>query len=248
MSSPLLLLACAAPEPAAGAAPDTAPADPWSALAARAVLHLGFEELAADRAFDDSPSGLEALAWHEDDLPARAIPGPRGQALTFDGVEQFLYVEDTDALDLGATFTLMAWIRADPRDDDPEWPILDKYAFAGAWTGYGAWLDGGQPYAGVYAGVATATECGGARRGVFDDGAWHLYAARFDGVTVTVSVDAEVAARCDWTLAPSRNRDPLEIGTRGGSFFFKGALDELTVVPDALADDEIAALISAPAG
>lgn len=238
----LLLAGCAEPEPAPVPG-DTAADDPWTTLAATAVLHLGFETLTEETAADDSPSGFSALRWGEGDLRDRVVDGPHGAALAFDGVDQFLYLDDAAALD-PEQFSVVAWIRADPRDDDPEWPILDKYAFvAGAWTGYGAWLDGGQPYAGVYAGTSTATECGGARRGVFDDGEWHLYVARFDGVEVEVLVDGARVARCDWTLPPTANADFLEVGTRGGSYFFKGALDEVTLLPYAVTDEAIEALL-----
>jgi hypothetical protein len=234
------LLGCAAPElpPSLDSAED-----PWASVAASARLHLGFDSLTEDAALDDSPSGFTATRWGSGDLRERVVDGPRGPALSFDGVDQFLYVEDDDRLDL-ESFTVVAWIRADSREDAPEWPILDKYALAaGAWTGYGAWLDGGQPFAGVYAGVTTGTECGGARRGVFDDGSWHLFAARFDGATVDVLVDGERAARCDWTLPPTANTDLLEVGTRGGSYFFRGALDEVTLLPYAAEDDVIAGLL-----
>ncbi len=243
----LLLLACVSPDPAGPPAVDTAdplPGDPWPALVAEAVLHLGFDALVApDGVLDDSPSGLAGIAHDEADVARRTVPGPRGDALTFDGLADFVYVADADALDLAGPFTLLAWMRADPRDGVRAWPLVDKYAYVdGAWTGYGAWLDGAQPYAGIYAGVETATECGGPGLGVFDDGRWHLYAAVFDGAALTVTVDADVAATCAWTLPATPNTDWLEVGTRGGSFFFAGALDEVTVLPRALGSDELVSI------
>lgn len=90
-----------------------------------------------------------------------------------------------------------------------------------------------------------ATECGGPALGVFDDGAWHLFAATYDGDAVTVTVDAEVAASCPWTLPATPNADVLEVGTRGGEYFFTGALDDVTVVPRALAIEELGPLLAA---
>lgn len=212
----MLLLACAAP-------PDSAPV-----VDEDVVLHLGFE---GGSLVDDSPNALVAVPWPEDDVVDRIVAGPEGDALSFDGVQQFLYLEDTDSLDLGAAFTLTAWFQATPRETGARaWPIVDKYAYEdGAWTGYAAYLDGAQPYAGVYSGVESATECGGPALGVFDDGEWRAYEAVFDGESLTVSVDGEVAATCPWTLPAAANADYLEIGTRGGEYLFQGALDEITV-------------------
>lgn len=230
-----------------GGTEDAVAPDPWAPLVSEAVLHYGFEALAGpDGVVDDSPSRLDGIAYAEDDLAARIVPGPRGDALTFDGVRDFVYTPDADPLDLGGPLTLLAWIQATPRVEGAHaWPILDKYAYvAGAWTGYAAYLDGGQPYAGVYAGVETATECGGPSLGVFDDGAWHLYAAMFDGASLVVTVDASVAATCAWSLPPAANADFLEVGTRGGEYFFQGALDEVTLVPRSLTTEELTELLS----
>jgi hypothetical protein len=250
----LLVAACADPRKSGDTGcptcnPDRVPpADAWESLVAEAVLHLGFDaEGDGDALVDDSPSGLHAIAHDEDHLAARLVPGPRGNALTFDGVAEFVYLPDADVLDVPGPLTLLAWMRAVPRTDAPRaYPILDKYAYVdGAWTGYAAYLDGAQPYAGVYAGVDTATECGGPALGTFDDGAWHLFAATWDGAAVEVTVDAEVAATCTWTLPAAANTDFLEVGTRGGEFFFAGALDDVTVVPRALSVGELGALLAA---
>ncbi|MFZ5478007.1 MAG: LamG domain-containing protein [Myxococcota bacterium] len=239
------LVACEVPDDVDAGEVAGAP-DPWDALVAEAALHFGFEAfVGGDEVVDDSPSGLAGVAWGEDDVAARVVAGPRGQALTFDGEREFVYVADADVLDLAGEGTLLAWMRADPRDGGPRaYPILDKYAFVdGAWTGYAAYLDGAQPYAGVYAGVETGEECGGPAIGVFDDGEWHLYAATFDGEALAVTVDGVEAARCAWSRPAWANGDFLEVGTRGGEYFFRGALDDVTVVPRALSGEEIAALL-----
>jgi hypothetical protein len=61
----------------------------------------------------------------------------------------------------------------------------------------------------------------------------------FDGTDVTVSVDAARVASCAWTAPALPNGDRLEIGTRGGQYLLRGALDEVLVVPRAVSDEEI---------
>lgn len=162
-----------------------------------------------------------------------------GWALAFDG-DDLVEVASAAALDVGATFTVEAWVR--PTANSP------SAALVAIWTGdkqgsaYSLSLEGLVPTASVRAatGNTVATVSAGAP---ISQNAWHHIAFVFDNGTGTLYVDGVQAGSAAGLPVVNNPGTPLRLGAdaQASPAYVTGQLDEIRIWNGIRTETEIAA-------
>ena len=167
---------------------------------------------------------------------ARITQGRFGKALSFDGVDDWVTVNDSASLDLTTGMTLEAWVY--PTVDMTQWAtVILKEQPGGALYELYANSDQSQPLTSVTV---------GRRYRVLPGGPWLLantwthLAATYDGTTQRLYVNGTQVAQRAQTGPIEVSSDPLRLGGNGiWGDFFKGHIDEVRVYERALSAAEI---------
>lgn len=180
--------------------------------------------------------------------------GKFGGALAFNGVDNWVTINDTAALDFTNGMTLEAWVYPTSTTD---WRTVLVKEQAGQPSVYGLFASTGpglRPSGKVY--LAT-----GSNERVYGTGAllantWSHLAVTYDGATLRFCVNGVLVASRALSGLIATSSFPLRIG--GNSVFgefFKGRIDDIRIYNKALSPDEIAkdmntpvALLAMPAG
>ena len=204
------------------------------------VAAYGFEEgrgaVAADRSGNANNGALSGPAW----TPS----GRFGGALSFDGVNDFVTVNDASTLDLTTAMTLEAWVF--PTASTGWRTALLKETTAGLVYGLYA-LEGTQHPAGwVRVG---GNEAGLSAPGVIPLNTWTHLAATYNGTTLTLFVSGAPVATRALAGSLTTSNSPLRIGgnTIWGEYF-QGSIDEVRIYGRVLAQSEIQADMTTPVG
>jgi PKD repeat protein/glucose/arabinose dehydrogenase len=204
---------------------DAGPANPAGLVAA-----YGFEEGTGTTVADLSGGGntgtISGAAW--------TTGGRYGKALSFDGVNDWVTVPDSNSLDLTAGMTLSAWVRPDALGD---WrtAILKERPGDLAYALYPSTSSGNRPNG--EAGIASLYG-----PSPIPAGAWTHVATTYDGTNLRLFVNgAEVASKVQAVPIPASSM-PLRIG--GNSIWgewFDGLIDDVRVYNRALTAAEMQA-------
>jgi hypothetical protein len=172
---------------------------------------------------------------------------PDGNALRFDGVNDYVQVNDNSTLDIASAITITAWIKLND---------LNKYSFI---VNKGPSGMAGANYAGNYefvieppgrveflhqtgSGIAFSYYFSNTRPST---GIWHHVAVTLGNKQVNFYIDGLP----DGTFAQSGtfgilNNEPVRIGTRkDGAAYFNGSIDDVRIYNRALSADEIQAIM-----
>ena len=178
---------------------------------------------------------------------ATYVNSPMGQALSFDGENDYVNVLDTNSsLDVD-TITIEAWIYFDEKDLLKVHRNLVRKGYYGDRC-YG--LSIGLRAAGEIAGWINLGPSGGsgalvARGSVLSPGFWHHVAMTYDGEVVRVYVDgAEDGISTTVSGDIFDNNLSMRIGgqpvsDKGGALAFKGLIDEVRIWNTALTEDQL---------
>ena len=215
--------------------PPPPPADP-----ALPVLSLNFDEATGDAA--DTTTGLVGTV-----SGAVRVPGVRGSALSFDGVNDSVTVPDVASLDLTSGMTLAAWVNAGTVDGW-ETIILKENGAAYSYALYsqdGGVVQGGsvEPSGNVLVNGNFETLRG---ENPITAGAWVHLATTFDGTTQRLFVNGvEVSSRAV-AGAIDVGTGALRIGGNDvwAGEYFQGLIDEVRVYNRALTAAEIQAAMN----
>ncbi|MBI2057236.1 LamG domain-containing protein [Candidatus Pacearchaeota archaeon] len=162
--------------------------------------------------------------------------GKRGDAFTFDGVNDRIQISDHTSLKPSANITFGAWINSFNVAKDVV-RIIDKENSAGT-QGYTI-------AQGATDGTVTA-RIGGtilANVGTISNNKWHLVMARYNGTDVGVFIDGLSVGSTPKTGSINYGTEKLLIGSRPAlDFFFNGSIDEVLIFDRALSANEIKAL------
>jgi len=174
------------------------------------------------------------------------VAGPAGQALSFDGVDDYVDVPAAPALD---TFplTVAAWIKT---TDTGLHGVINKY-LPGSFNGYQIFTNGGSLCAWYFRDAADyvwdGTSCTLSTSG-YNDGRWHHVAFVVDASGGSLYVDGIPKAARPWTgtAGPATTAAVLTFGRYPGiaAPYFPGALDEVRIYNRPLSDDQVADLYS----
>jgi uncharacterized repeat protein (TIGR03803 family) len=201
------------------------------------VAAYGFEEALAGEVSDGSLHGNDG---HFDAVngPQRVERGRFGRAMRFDGMDDWITVADSDSLDLGQAFTLMAWVK--PEDSTGWRTVVLKEQPEG--LAYG-----------LYANDATTPQCrpggyvnvwGFDRSAVANSCAapneWVHIATTVQSGTIRIYVNGTLERTSPSQGNVAISEGALRIG--GNSFwgeYLKGTIDEIRVYNRSLAAAEI---------
>ncbi len=203
------------------------------------VAYLRFDETTGDVAADSSLFGRDGTLKNMDD--SDWVAGTVGNALDFDGVDDFVEISGFAGLLGGQSRTVCAWIKT----DTPGRVII-------AWGPNG--VPGGRwVFSTTAAGQLRVGVGGGFIEGTADvcDGAWHHAAVVMenDGSPNINEVRLYVDGLPDEPGWNASNRvintqaaSNVSIGQSLGALFFKGTIDEIRIYDRPLSKEEIAAL------
>jgi glucose/arabinose dehydrogenase len=205
------------------------------------VVAYGFNEgsgtVAADASGNSRTGTLSGATW--------ITAGRFGNALSFDGVDDWVTVSDADALDLTTGMTLEAWVF--PTVALSGWrAVIQKEQPGGvAYYLYASSRNNARPGTGVYI---------GGEQILYGDNplaanTWTHLAATFDGTTQRLYVNGvEVASRAQ-TGSIETSTGPLRLGGHSvWGEFFQGYIDEVRVYNRALGQAEIQNDMNTPVG
>ncbi|GEM_PF-3037333 len=169
--------------------------------------------------------------------------GNPNSAYSFDGSTSFILVPYSAELYPTAQLTVSAWVRADTWGGYEYSNSIVDCEVPGSRMGYG--LRGGDTKAGFYMSTGNWQQ-------VFSDpgtiaaGIWYHLAGRYDGGSLKLYVNGEMAESlgCSGPMIPS-NRE-LRIGTNNiGLRWFDGVIDDVRIYGRALSEEEIDSLYDA---
>jgi hypothetical protein len=210
---------------------NTGPPPPTGLVAA-----YGFEETSATSATDSSTNGNTGTIRE-----ATRTAGKFGQALNFDGVNDWVSVNDAASLHLTSGMTLEAWVKPSALS---QWrTVLMKERTGGLSYGLYANSDTNRPTVNV-AMTAEQDIRGTAQLGL---STWTHLAATYDGTTLRLYVNGTQVATKALTGALASGTQPLRIGGNGiWGEWFAGLIDEVRVYDHALTATEITADMTRP--
>ncbi|MCI0669588.1 MAG: Ig-like domain-containing protein, partial [Myxococcaceae bacterium] len=169
--------------------------------------------------------------------------GRYGSALSFDGLNAWVTINDATALDLTTGMTLEAWVRPNAVPQDWTTVLLKENVGGLAYALYGS--DGNSRPPVVYANVggdqatvATTT---------LPTNAWTHLAATYDGATMRLYVNGKQVTSRTLSGPMATSDRPLRIG--GNSVwgeFFNGLIDEVRIYNRALSQAEILTDMNTP--
>ncbi|MBI3621533.1 MAG: hypothetical protein HY208_05025 [Nitrospirae bacterium] len=207
--------------------------------------HWKFEEAGGTTAVDSSGSGNTGALMNG----ATRIAGGIGQALSLDGLDDYVNIPQTTALN-AYPLTIAVWMKTTTTGLKG---IVNKYA-PGSRNGYQLFTSGGNLCAWyfkngsnyVWDGSGCALQTPG-----YNDNRWHHAVMVVDASGGKLYVDGVLKASRGWTGtagAPSTTR-PLNIGQYPGtaSPYFPGLLDDVRLYSRALSGAEVVALYGAAA-
>lgn len=194
------------------------------------VGHWALDETAGLVAADSSGSGQHGTLTNMSS--ASWVTGQIGGALSLDGLNDMIVVADSDALDLGNTFTLAAWIN--PRSYANFGRIFNKGSAAG--SRYDLALAGSAIQLKTSVDYTTGT-------GLIGLNSWQHLAVTYDGAKVRVYVQGVERANASLNISIAPSTAPLYMGNLAAlTRPLDGKLDDLRIYNRALVPDEIETL------
>jgi PKD repeat protein len=213
-------------------APVTDPGTDPSETKAGLVAAYGFDETSGTQADDGSGNANHGVLSGA----TRVAQGKFSQALSFDGVNDWVTVNDSSSLDLTTGMTLEAWVY--PTATLVTWPTVVMKEQTGLMTYalYGH-SDTGNPSG--Y--IATSTEVGAHGGSKPALNTWTHLATTYDGANLKVYVNGTQVASQAVSGAISVSSGALRIGGNAvwGGEYFAGRIDEVRIYNRALTVSEI---------
>ncbi|NJL35165.1 MAG: LamG domain-containing protein, partial [Chloroflexaceae bacterium] len=231
----------------------------------RTVVLLPFDDAAGAVWFDDTSfQQNDARCTDTASCPTSTV-GQFGQALAFDGVDDYIIVPDSASIDFAANedFTLSAWVRIDTNQPDIgniDNDIIEKWSTQGGYPYVVRYLNSG-PQAGRvsvarFDGITNPTIVSSVP---LNDGAYHAITFVKQGNTLLLYIDGQLdGTAIDTTIGDTTNDSPLILGARGNvpavslsadnlqTFnHFAGAIDQLIIEQRSLSAADVQALYAA---
>jgi len=155
-----------------------------------------------------------------------------GNALNFDGTDDYISIADANAIDLTTNYTLEAWIR--PTNFSTNAGIISK-SQTNTSAGYYLGLSNSSPFTGLsFDGLQTAN-------GILEAGKWYHIAAVNNGGTRTLYVNGIATPLTGTVISTAINTQALTIGVHNLQTprYFSGSIDEVRIWNIAKQESEI---------
>ncbi len=211
-----------------------------------AVLDIRMDELewtgTSGEVLDSSPNALNGAAFggalNSDVSPV--IDGNPGTCRygDFNGTNQYINIADNNALDMGSSFTVSAWVKIDSLPSSGLKTILSKdenYEFHVKPNGtINWWWQTNSPNATRQMDSITA----------LNPGVWTHVAIRHQANNQTIFINGQASGSSSFTGTPVSNSDPLQIAAdqNFNGRYFNGDIDEVRVFDQALSDAQMISL------
>ena len=153
-----------------------------------------------------------------------------GNALHFDGSDDYVAIPDNNSLDLANSYTLEAWIK--PTSFSALAGIISKYQSPDA-NGFSLRLSGSSPYTGIQFDEMTSSN------GLFTADRWYHIAAVKNGSSRKLYVNGQEVNLSGTGTSTLVNTDSVKIGSDFNGRFFNGAIDEVRIWSSAKTQAEI---------
>jgi hypothetical protein len=200
------------------------------------LVHLKLDEGAGTTAADASGNGnngtlINGAAW---------APGTSGQGVALDGVDDYVRVPHTAALN-AFPLTVTAWFKTSTTSGVGA--LVNKYT-AGSFNGYQVYFYNGSLCAwyirGSSAYIYDGTSCTLSTAG-YNDGQWHQASFVVDASGGRLFVDGVEKASRAWTGAagPTSTTQEIRFGHYPGGSYLSGTVDELRIYKRALTGAEV---------
>jgi hypothetical protein len=168
------------------------------------------------------------------------VPGKFGNALNFDGVDDYASIPHSTSLDISSVITVEAWIKADTLGSQNA--IIRKglwdTAVIKSW-GLDIQQIGGVKKARFF--IYDGTMGYLATSGAITTGTWHHLAGTYDGTTVDIYLDGDnvLSTSVNYVGDIDTNTEGIVIGMRNDDCFFDGLIDEVRIWKEALDSGQI---------
>ncbi|MXY99321.1 LamG domain-containing protein [Candidatus Poribacteria bacterium] len=212
-------------------------------LADGLVVYFTFDNVKGKTIVDDSGNGLDADIIANTDI----VDGKYGKAIRITAVgADCVNVPASDDLKITGEITMAAWINQDSWATDAQW--FDKNCHnGGEHSSYGIGAFNGGKNFNMFLGTGNSRPTLSQPHGL-DTKKWHHVVGTYDGDTMRVYVDGELAAeKAEKFDFKGTNDQDLRIGCskdRPNYTFENGSIDEAAVWSRALSEDEIQAIAS----
>ncbi|MFN8061346.1 MAG: DUF6605 domain-containing protein [Vicinamibacterales bacterium] len=176
-------------------------------------------------------------------------PGKYGQALRFDGLDDFVAMPASAALDVsGTALTIEFWANVLTGGATPDYAIVDKPWTTGQmvspWYQYGVEYDGGSGSFTFYIGTPAGVRAFGMAAST---AAWHHVAFTYDGAQVRGYLDGVLKFTTPETTPLTARGTGLRLGVDAiGGQGYKGQLDDLRIYSRSLTQAEVQADMATP--
>jgi hypothetical protein len=164
-------------------------------------------------------------------------------ALSFDGVQQYVEVPDHEDLDLGASFTIEAWVMPTNVQSAVTQHVISKWGDAGD-ASYAVLLKSGQLGV-VIEGAGGATHEGWSQ-GTLSDGVWQHVAVTVENGSMKLYINGALDTSYTGVPTPLEPTRPLSFGRQGepsAGGYYAGLLDEIRIWNTARSEADLAAAI-----
>ena len=201
----------------------------------------GFDEASGSQAQDASGRGGTGTI-----AGATRAAGRFGGGLSFDGLDDWVTVADSNALDLTSAMTLEAWVNPSALGARWRTALLKENGTGLAYALYAN--DGANRAAGF---INTGSDQGVlSPAGASPVNTWTHLATTYDGATLRVFANGAQVATRNQTGTIRTSTSPLRFGGNGAWLdeFFQGRLDEIRIYDRALTAAQISSDMNAPIG
>ncbi|MCP4257051.1 MAG: LamG domain-containing protein, partial [Planctomycetes bacterium] len=214
-----------------------------TSASAELVAYWTFDEGAGDTVFDSTGNGNDGTI-----LGAQWGAGKFGNALEFNGSDQYVEVPTSNSLEIDENVSIAAWIKWVDAGDG--WLcILANGQQNGPWENYGLFVNRGSRF--LY--FTLSLDGGHVTQSTPNDAVvpdeWLHATATWDGFNARIYVNGEMVLEQAQSGQLVPTQLPLRIGHRdGSSHFFSGIIDDVRVYNHTLIEEEILAAMEGGEG